>query len=590
MASGGFTFTQGIDPQAQVAQVAQQQQTAATTASAILNASTLMEQKRRQAYLKYENARQYMRNDLNQIAQFDVSSAGTGQMSDALSQLADDTREQIKEANNTIEAQEIIANFKEQYDMLVARETSISEKRQLFENASHATGADIDALNAGLDADQQYVIPEVSDVANSENKWHNPFEGGIQVVDGRLMAVDPTDNNLKEITDIEAFLDNSMFDLQTEQITVGSISDWAMTQTVVDKIKLKDGSWNRNRAESLYNDAIMQVGRTGDRTSSGAVHRREVLNTLETRELISPFDEDERKAFINGNFDYFNTESSKETLDEVIEKGREIFVKESKFGFDSPEDIKTKEDNALKTQQESLEGYSMRGLTATSQGQTFDLYSIPETIDVEGSVHVEGGEYSIYGFNVNPTDGSIIARIKKEEKVLMYEYVDENNIVQLANTLEQAQRLGRPTGETEEFTRGGTPETITIEQDGKGLSREVFNKLFAEDPIALSLLGQELDAYNTRILDEALEQQYQETPANVDPDAPIYTTQEGDLLQVGDIWDRLTGDAKTTLGKLDIGRDELEQLIRAKNITTEEQLLEMINQTLSGRSGAGASF
>ena len=590
MASGGFTFTQGIDPQAQVAQVAQQQQTAATTASAILNASTLMEQKRRQAYLKYENARQYMRNDLNQIAQFDVSSAGTGQMSDALSQLADDTREQIKEANNTIEAQEIIANFKEQYDMLVARETSISEKRQLFENASHATGADIDALNAGLDADQQYVIPEVSDVANSENKWHNPFEGGIQVVDGRLMAVDPTDNNLKEITDIEAFLDNSMFDLQTEQITVGSISDWAMTQTVVDKIKLKDGSWNRGRAESLYNDAIMQVGRTGDRTSSGAVHRREVLNTLETRELISPFDEDERKAFINGNFDYFNTESSKETLDEVIEKGREIFVKESKFGFDSPEDIKIKEDDALKTQQESLEGYSMRGLTATSQGQTFDLYSIPETIDVEGSVHVEGGEYSIYGFNVNPTDGSIIARIKKEEKVLMYEYVDENNIVQLANTLEQAQRLGRPTGETEEFTRGGTPETITIEQDGKGLSREVFNKLFAEDPIALSLLGQELDAYNTRILDEALEQQYQETPANVDPDAPIYTTQEGDLLQVGDIWDRLTGDAKTTLGKLDIGRDELEQLIRAKNITTEEQLLEMINQTLSGRSGAGASF
>tara|TARA_R100001082_G_scaffold111234_2_gene94320 strand:+ start:1455 stop:3227 length:1773 start_codon:yes stop_codon:yes gene_type:complete len=590
MASGGFTFTQGIDPQAQVAQAAQQQQTATTTASAILNASTLMEQKRRQAYLKYENARQYMRNDLNQIAQFDVSSAGTGQMSDALSQLADDAREQIKEANNTIEAQEIIANFKEQYDMLVARETSISEKRQLFENASHATGADIDALNAGLDADQQYVIPEVSDVANSENKWHNPFEGGIQVVDGRLMAVDPTDNVLKEITDIEAFLNDSMFDLQTEQITVGSISDWAMTQTVVDKIKLKDGSWNRSRAESLYNDAIMQVGRTGDRTSSGAVHRREVLNTLETRELISPFDEDERKAFINGNFDYFNTESSKETLDEVIEKGREIFVKESKFGFDSPEDIKTKEDAALKTQQESLEGYSMRGLTATSQGQTFDLYSIPETIDVEGSVHVEGGEYSIYGFNVNPTDGSIVARIKKEEKVLMYEYVDENNVVQLANTLEQAQRLGQPTGETEEFTKGGTPETITIEQDGKGLSREVFNKLFAEDPIALSLLGQELDAYNTRILDEALEQQYQETPANVDPDAPIYTTQEDDLLQVGDIWNRLTGETKTILGRLDIGQDELEQLIRAENITTEEQLLEMINQTLSGRSGAGASF
>jgi hypothetical protein len=586
MANGGFTFTQGIDPQALTAQQQQQQQGLAATSDAILKASTLMEQKRRQAYIQYENARKYMRKDLNEIAEFNVSAGGMGQISSALTELAEDAREQIKEANDTVEAGLIIANFKEQYDMLVARDSSIEEKQKLYNKVSHATGNEIDSLNAGLDVDQQYIVPEVSDVVTAENQWHNPFEGGIQVVDGRLMAVDPADNRLKELGEIEALLESSMFDLQTEQVTAGSISDWAKTQSVVNKIKLKDGTWNADRAGSLYDDAILQIGRTGDKTSSGAMHRREVLNTLESRGLIEVFGENERKAFINGNFDYFNTVSSKETFDEVIRKGKEIFVGESKFGFKSPEDILQESLDVKKEAQETLEGYSMRGLTATTEegGQTFDLYSIPKTIEVEGSSHVEGGNYSIFGFNVDPTTGNVVGRIKKEEKVTMYEYVDENSNVQLANTLEQAQKLGNPTGETEEFTKGSTPETIIINEGGEGLSREVFNKLFAEDPVALSLLRQEQNSFNKLLLEDALEEQYQNLPESVDPDAVNYVPENTEaLISVDDLMTELPNDVKENLNVLGFERKDIEEIIKSKGITSATQFGDLIAEALQGR-------
>jgi hypothetical protein len=589
MANGGFTFTQGLNPQIPAQQQQAQQQATAGTADMIVKAGSLMQQKKEQAYVQYENARKYMRADLNTIAEFDASAAGMGQFSGAITELAEDARERIKEANNTIEAQEIIANFKEQYDMLVAREASVTEKKNLFQNASHATGPDIDSLNDGLDVDLQYVIPEVSDVATSQNSWDNPFADGIQIVDGRIMAIDPTDGMLKEISEIESVLDSSMFDLQTEQITAGSISDWAINGTTKAQIGLKDGTWNANRAGSLYDDAIDDVGRTGDKTSSGAMHRREVLNTLEGRGLVDVFTAEERKAFINGDFDFFNTESAKETLEEVMAKGREIFVEESKFGFKSSETLEAEALAIQKTKQEALEGYSMRGLTASTEvgEQTFDLYSIPETIKVEGSSHVEGGQYSIFGFNVDPSTGDIVARIKKEEKVLMYEYVDENNVVQLAATLEQAQKLGKPTGETEEFLRGSTPETITINSDGSGLSREVYNKLFAEDPIALQLVMEEKQSYNQRKLDEAIEEKYQNTPENVDPDAVNYTPAETNnvegLISVEDLMKQLPSSVKESLNVLGFEAGDIEEIIKSKGITSATEFADLVTESLEGR-------
>jgi TolA-binding protein len=292
-----FTFTQGLTPQG-----TGQQQGAAGTADMILKAGTLMQQKRNQAYARYSQARNIMRDDLKQIAGFDNTVGGLGQFSEALNALAEDASRQIREANDSIEAQEIIANFREQYNMVKAREESIAEKKDLYEKTSTASGSQINDLNQGLDVDSQYVIPEVSGVANAQNAWDNPYLESIQVIDGRLMAVDPIDGILKEIGDIEATLNSSMFDLQTEQITAGSVSDWATTSAIKTKIGLKDGSWSTDRAGQLYDDAIDDVGRTENREDSGEWHRRQVLNTLESRGLIDAFTADERRAFINGEF------------------------------------------------------------------------------------------------------------------------------------------------------------------------------------------------------------------------------------------------------------------------------------------------
>jgi hypothetical protein len=171
----------------------------------------------------------------------------------------------------------------------------------------------------------------------------------------------------------------------------------------------------------------------------------------------------------------------------------------------------------------------------------------------------------------------------------MYEYVDENNVIQLANTLEQAQRLGTPTGETEEFTRGGTPETITISQDGEGLSREVFNKLFAEDPIALQLLMAEKQAYNQRVLDAALEDQYQNLEETVDEEAVFYepevteATEAVNLISYNALMSDLPDDVKDSLNIMGFQKSDIEEVIKSQGITSTSQFADLIRRSLEGR-------
>ena len=168
----------------------------------------------------------------------------------------------------------------------------------------------------------------------------------------------------------------------------------------------------------------------------------------------------------------------------------------------------------------------------------------------------------------------------------MYEYVDENNVIQLANTLEQAQRLGTPTGETEEFTRGGTPETITISQDGEGLSREVFNKLFAKDPIAFQLLMDEKQAYNQRVLDEALEEQYQDLPETVDEEAVFYepevteATEAGNLISYDALMSDLPNDVKESLNIMGFQKSDIIEVIKSQGITSTREFTDFVRKSL----------
>jgi hypothetical protein len=316
--ANGFVFTQGLSPQQATAPSQRTQDVAQGTPQAIMASATLLENKKREAQRQYERAQTMMREDLNTVGGFDVSAAGTGQFGRGIQQLAEYTREEIKKANDPIKAQELINNFRSEYNMAKERESSIADKETFQTDLSKATGGDLDALNAGLDMNSEYVIPSTADLAAARSKWDNPYAGDIQIVDGKMMAIDPKDGKLKALADIESTLDSTMFDPSKQMIQTGALRDWARGSDTKTDIAFTNGKWSGRRAGEIFDENIMQTGRKSDKTKTGEYHRRQVLNTLEDTGKIGIFDLDERQDFVLGNFDNINQDK----LDRVLELGR----------------------------------------------------------------------------------------------------------------------------------------------------------------------------------------------------------------------------------------------------------------------------
>ena len=538
MAEGGFTFTQGLSPQ----QSSQSSGQGATgdLSDTIFKASNLIEDKKRESMRQYEHAQTMMRDDLKTMHGFDTSVGGLGQFSGALNELAEDARNKIKNAKDPIEAQEIIANFREQYNMAKSREEMIADKSKIFNAAVTASGTELDGLNAGLDVNSEYVVPEASDVATAQKAWSNPYQGEIQIVDGRMMAVDLKDGQLKELGDIESTMDTSMYDLQTKEVEAGSIRDWAKTPAVYTDIGWSAGYWNADRAGQLYDDNILQTGRKEDRTDMGEWHRRQVLNTLEQRGMINVFSPEERKHFVSGNFEGLDPEKTKK----VIELGKEIFIEESKFSKEDALANKSRGSNSKDPKvADPFEGYNEGFLSAAmplnrpdpTTGATtmeYGLTSLPKPIKVLGSDHAGAGAYTIYGFGVNP-NGEQVARIKRIEKVEKHLYTDKDGNQQMVDSAEEAiaavQKINEEaggsvanySGDTEEYTKE-KPETMVISQNGRGMDREVWNRIFSDDPVAANLLMGLQDKANKSILEELRTSPNPSSPAfmGMFPDTP----------------------------------------------------------------------
>ena len=539
MADGGFTFTQGLSPQ----QSSQGSGQAASgdVSDTIFKASNLIEDKKRESMRQYERAQTMMRDDLKTMHGFDTSVGGLGQFSGALNELAEDARNSIKNAKDPLEAQEIIANFREQYNMVKSREEMIADKSKIYNAAVTASGEELDGLNAGLDVNSEYVIPETSDVARAQQAWSNPYEGNIQIVDGRMMAVDSKDGQLKELGDIESTMDTSMYDLQTTEVNAGAIRDWAKTAAVYTDIGWNAGYWSADRAAQLYDDNILQTGRKEDRTQMGEWHRRQVLNTLEQRGMVDIFSNEERKLFVSGSFENIDPEKTKK----VIELGKEIFVEESKFSKeDALANQKRRSSKPTDTDApDPFEGYNEGFLSATmtldrpdpatgSKTMEYGLTSLPKPIKVLGSDYAGEGAYTIYGFGVNP-NGKQVARIKRIEKVEKHLYTDKDGNQQMADSAEEAiaavQKINAEAGgsvanyagDTEEYTKE-KPETIIIKQNGRGRGKEVWNRIFSDDPTALELLMEEQKRVDNAILEELRQSQNPSSPVfyGTFPDTP----------------------------------------------------------------------
>ena len=110
--------------------IAQQQvvaQQGGGMAAAIRAADASLQAKKKEAQRQYENAQMMMRTDLNAVAAFDVTKAGPDKAK-ALTSMANDISEQIKEMNNPVEARRaLIAKFRQYYNSGVAREALKTE-------------------------------------------------------------------------------------------------------------------------------------------------------------------------------------------------------------------------------------------------------------------------------------------------------------------------------------------------------------------------------------------------------------------------------------------------------------------------------
>jgi len=287
--------------------------------SQTMQAAQLEESRRQEAQKRIDIQQAYLREDLKELHGFDLAFAGGGEMASALNMLAKDASARMREANNPIAAQEILAGFKSQYNAIQQRETMSKDVRDQYNGAYNGT-------NVPKSGGQQAVRPEPSDLAATNQAWHNPFGGSeMQVVNGQVM-VKGEDGQFVPMTEDPRFINTDMWQLEMQPIDTGQLDDWAKSSEVLSNIALDHPLYDestaesiRNRAGQIYDEGLML------QNDNGYAHRDQILNYLEAQQggsnILSPQD---RERWLNG--DIRNAEGNIESqFQSIVNAGRTAF-------------------------------------------------------------------------------------------------------------------------------------------------------------------------------------------------------------------------------------------------------------------------
>ena len=296
--------------------IAQQQvvaQQGGGMAAAIRAADASLQAKKKEAQRQYENAQTMMRADLNAIATFDVTKAGPDKAK-ALTAMANDISEQIKEMNNPVEARALIAKFSQYYNSGVAREALKDEASEDARGRIGADGKTLEGLNSGLPVGMEYDDVDASWLANADAAWNKEY-----VYQGGEIYVKGPDGSLVKEDEADFLQDTSMYQVGTHSVDVGSLGDWAQSDATKTAIGFKNGTWDETRARGYYRDNVLLEERAGKE------HRLQLLTTMEDRGLTAHLTEEEKQQFRDG----IGLESEK--FSEIIQKGEDEFVERSQF-------------------------------------------------------------------------------------------------------------------------------------------------------------------------------------------------------------------------------------------------------------------
>ena len=282
-------------------------------AAGIRAADASLQAKKKEATRIYERAQDMMRTDLNAMAAFDVTKAGPDKAK-ALTAMANDISEQIREMNDPVKARALINKFRQYYNTGVARENLKNEASEEAKGMIGASGKELDALNSGLPAGMEYDEVDVSWLANADAAWNKEYV----YQDGEIYVLGPDGSLVKE-DEADFLQDTSMYQVGTHSVDVGSLVDWAQSKATKTAIGFKDGTWDESRARNYYRDNVLLEERAGKE------HRLQLLTTMEDRGLTAHLTEEEKQQFRDG----INLGSEK--FSEIIQKGEDEFVNRSRF-------------------------------------------------------------------------------------------------------------------------------------------------------------------------------------------------------------------------------------------------------------------
>ena len=111
----------------------------------------------------------------------------------AIQAAADELRQKIREANDPVEAQRLIGDFRQQFNTLQARENNRKEDAEQLNTMSTSTGSEMAALNTALPPGMEYEEVDAGTVARADAA----FQKNFQYVDGKIMVEGPEETSCR---------------------------------------------------------------------------------------------------------------------------------------------------------------------------------------------------------------------------------------------------------------------------------------------------------------------------------------------------------------------------------------------------------
>jgi len=523
-------------------QAQQAQQSSGGVAGAIRAADASLQAKRNEARRIYERAQTQQREDLNTVAGFDASLAGPD-AAPALQAAADELRQKIREANDPIEAQKLIGDFRQQFNTLKTREVNRKEDATQLNTMSTSTGSEMASLNTALPPGAEYEEVDAGTVARADAA----FQKNFQYVDGKIMVEGP-EGNLVPIDEAAFINDTSVYQPAQRKADVGDLQTSAQGESVQARIKARGGGVFREKNAQMEFDTLSENG-----NRSGTVLRMQINEDyLDESGNSSFFDSpEEAKAFelgpnsfsrVEGNAELEqawrdvwgqpNAAREKDDQGNIVANGsgwdlinseRPKFVEYARFATSSEESLrrqriadgnKTEPSRyaynslAVNTEQRAADAVK-EGLGVVDNAPGYQMIALinpkngdSDPIEIQGSDLglQEDGKYLVQGFGVDPLyginrDGSNIQR--GSEGQMMASVTVENTTFQYKGpegviTQEQYEALDTDirAGYTQQEIKTTEQKRIKIGEDASPEGVAIYNRIM-RDPEAARLMNRQ---------------------------------------------------------------------------------------------------